>query len=225
MYNTIQYNIVQYNICTIQYMYNAIQYNTCTMQYNTVQYNTLQYNTLQYNTLQYNTMQYNTLFTFHTRLGIQPHCSGMSPCSPPERRLGAWGWALVTDVSSQMYIFTSRRLTAIHAVVHQIRQILCNGKHCLEAWSCQGCFLDIVETCVQILNKYERLFTEERQEPSGHADAFTLTCMFVYCGSEEYYGFVSCCCTKSRTSPKLKTFFHWYVFHLLVFRQVMARET
>ena len=52
-------------------------------------------------------------------------------------------------------------------------------KHCLEAWSCQGCFLDIVKACVQILNKYERLFTKERQGPSGHADAVTLRCMFV----------------------------------------------
>ena len=33
---------------------------------------------------------------------VSSRCSGMSPCSPPERRLGAWGWALVTDVSSQM---------------------------------------------------------------------------------------------------------------------------
>ena len=57
---------------------------------------------------------------------VSSRCSGMSPCSPPERRLGALGWALVTDVSSQMYIFTSRRLTAIHAVVHQVWQILCN---------------------------------------------------------------------------------------------------
>ena len=32
-----------------------------------------------------------------------------------------------------------------------------------------------MEACVQILNKYERLFTKERQEPSGHADAFTLS--------------------------------------------------
>ena len=36
-----------------------------------------------------------------------------------------------------------------------------------------------MEACVQILNKYERFFTKERQEPSGYADAFTLTCMFV----------------------------------------------
>ena len=79
-----------------------------------------------------------------------------------------------------------------------------------------------MEACVQILNKYERFFTKERQEPSGHADAFTLTWMFVYCGSEEYYGFVSCCCTKSTTSPKLKTFFHWYVFYLLAFWQLMS---
>ena len=87
-------------------------------------------------------------------------------------------------------------------------------KHCLEVWSCQGCFLDIVEACVQILNKYERLFTKE---PSGHADAFTLTCMFAYCGSEEYYGFVSCCCTKSRTSPKFKKKFQLVCFPLVSF--------
>ena len=142
----------------------------------------------------------------------------MSPCSPPERRLGAWGWALVTDISSQMYIFTSRRFDGDScsrasnlADFMQWRNIVSKPD------LCQGCSLDIVEACVQILNKYERLFTKERQEPSGHADAFTLTCMFVYCGSEEYYGFVSCCCTKSRTSPKLKTFFHWYVFVLVRF--------
>ena len=124
-----------------------------------------------------------------------------------------------------MYIFTSRRLTAIHAVVRQIWQILCNEETLSRSLILSRVFLDIVEACVQILNKYERLFSIERQEPSGHADAFTLTFMFVYCGSEEYYGFVSCCCTKSRTSPKLKTFFHWYVFYLLAFRQLMARET
>ena len=124
-----------------------------------------------------------------------------------------------------MYIFTSRRLTAIHAVVHQIWQILCNEETLSRSLILSRVFLDIVEACVQILNKYERLFSKERQEPFGHADAFTLTYMFVYCGSEEYYSFVSCCCTKSRTSPKLKTFFHWYVFYLLASRQLMARET
>ena len=91
-------------------------------------------------------------------------------------------------------------------------------------------YLDIVEACVQILNKYESLFilallygknksdlsSEGRTNPpnkelSGLADGFTLTCMFVYCKSEECQDhslrFVSYCCTKSRSLSKLKTFF------------------
>ena len=99
----------------------------------------------------------------------------------------------------------------LHAVVHQIWQILCSGETLSRSLILSRVFLDIVEAWVQILNKYGRLFSKERQEPSGHADAFKLTYTFVYCRSEEYYGFVSCCCTKNRISPKLKTFFHWYV--------------
>ena len=142
---------------------------------------------------------------------VSSRCSEMSPCSPPKD-----GWArevgLLSLTSAAKCIFSHRGVWRrfMQSCIKSGR-FYAMKKHCLEAWSCQGCFLDIVEACVQILNKYERLFTKECQEPSGHADAFTLTCMFVYCGSEEYYCFVSCCCTKSRTSPKLKIFFHWYV--------------
>ena len=122
-------------------------------------------------------------------------------------------------------IFTSRRLTAFHAVVYQIWQILCSEETLSRSLILSRVFSGYCGSLCSNLEQIERLFTKERQEPSGHADAFTLTCMVVYCGSEEYYGFVSCCCTKSRTSPKLKTFFHWYVFYLLAFRQLMARET
>ena len=168
------------------------------------------------------------------RLGIQPLFGDEAVFSPRKTagrvRLGSCHWRQQPNVKKVML---NMRIIFSHRGVWRrfMQSCIKSGrfyavkKHCLEAWSCQGCFLDIVEACVQILNKYERLFTKERQEPSGHADAFTLTCMFVYCGSEEFYGFVSCCCTKSRTSPKLKTFFHWYVFYLLAFRQLMARET
>ena len=215
---------------TTQYMYNTMQYNNIqysTIQYNTLQYNTIQYNTIQYNTIQYNTIQCDTILYSHFTVGSVSSriVRGWARVLPPKD-----GWArevgLLSLTSAAKCIFSHRGVWRrfMQSCIKSGR-FYAMEKHCLKAWSCQGCFLDIVETCVQILNKYERLFTEERQEPSGHADAFTLTCMFVYCGSEEYYGFVSCCCTKSRTSPKLKTFFHWYVFYLLTFRQVMARET
>ena len=152
----------------------------------------------------------------------------MSPCSPRERRLGAWGWALVTDVSSQMYIFKPRRLTAIHAVVHQIWQILCNEETLSRSLILSRMFSGYCGSLCSNLDQIWKIVHQRAPRtvwPRGRLHIDMHVSLFVYCGSEEYYGFVSCCSTKSRPSPKLKTFFHWYVFYLLAFRQLMALET
>ena len=68
-------------------------------------------------------------------------------------------------------IFTSRLLTAFHDVVHQIWQILCSEETLSRSLILSRVFSGYCGSLCSILNKYERLFTKERQEPSGHADA------------------------------------------------------
>ena len=146
---------------------------------------------------------------------VSSRCLGMSPRSPPERRLGAWGWALVTDVSSQMYMFDGDSCSRASNLADfmQWRNIVSKP--------------DLVKGVFWILWKLVfKSWTNMKDCSPKSAKSRLATwtpshwhaCLFVYCGSEENYGFVSCCCTKSRTSPKLKTFFHWYVFYLLAFR-------
>ena len=125
----------------------------------------------------------NRLVWGRSRLGIQP-LFGDEPVFSPKKtagrvRLGSCHWGQQPNVYFHIEAFSWRRFMQSCIKSGRFYEM---KKYYLEAWSCQRCFLDIVEACVQILKKYEGLFTKERQEPSGHADAFTLShwhvCLF-----------------------------------------------
>ena len=104
-------------------------------------------------------------------------------------------------------------------------------KHCLETLFLSREFSGYCESlCSNLLEQIWKIVHQRAPRtiwPCRWLNIDMHHCMFVYCRSEENHGFISCCCTKIWTLPKLKTFFHWYVFYLLDFQQLtcMARET